>query len=81
MTAVDMVIQLNRFSDGRRCVTSIAEVVGVDDQDGSIIVEEVFRFQPPSPGRAQGSFIHTGYIPTFIDKLLMKGAVELTDFF
>ena len=82
VAAVDLVVQLNRFPDGKRCVTYISEVVGMDEETGSIIVEDIFRYQPPGRGQyAGGKFVHTGYIPTFIEKLLLKGAVELGDFF
>ncbi len=82
IAAVDLVVQLIRFPDGKRCVTHVSEVVGIDDETGSIIVEDIFRYLPPGRGEyAGGRFVHTGYIPTFIEKLLLKGAVDLEDFF
>ena len=82
VSAVDIVVQLNRFPDGKRCVTHVSEILGIDDENGTIIVEDIFRYQPPGGGvYAGGTFVHTGYIPTFIEKLLMEGAVGLEDFF
>ena len=40
--AIDIVIQIDRLSDGRRKVTSIAEVVGLNE--GKIEVKEIFTF-------------------------------------
>ena len=79
--AVHLVAQLNRFADGSRRVTHIAEICGVDDETGTIIVEDIFRYQPPADGQGEGKYIHTGYIPTFIEKLLLEKVVDLEDFF
>ncbi|QLC74454.1 CpaF family protein [Pseudomonas sp. LPB0260] len=49
-SAVQLIVQVARFRDGSRCVTSIGEVLS--DQ-GRLRVREVFRFQP-APLVAQG---------------------------
>ena len=43
-TALDLVIQVGRLSDGRRRVLAISEVLGV--QDGRIVTNELFVYQP-----------------------------------
>jgi pilus assembly protein CpaF len=80
--AIHIVVQLNRFPDGHRCVTHIAEVTEVDEETGNIIVEDIFRYQLPGEGQyGGGRHVHTGYVPTFIDALLAEGAIELDNFF
>ena len=80
--AIDVVVQLNRFPDGQRCVTHISEVTEIDDETGSIIVEDIFRYQIPGDGSYRGGrHFHTGYIPTFIDSLLAEGVIEIDTFF
>jgi pilus assembly protein CpaF len=43
-TALDLVIQVGRLSDGRRRVIAISEVLGV--QDGRIVTNELYVYQP-----------------------------------
>jgi len=50
-SAVDIVIQLTRLSDGRRCVSEILEVVGL--RDDQYVTNTLFRVDPS----AQGGFI------------------------
>ena len=80
--AVDVVVQLNRFPDGTRCVTHISEVIGIDEDTGDVLVEDIFVYQLPGDGQfGGGEHIHTGYIPSFIEEMLVKGVVTLENFF
>ena len=71
-SAVDVIIQVARLSGGARRLTSICEVVGFDEVDGTVIIEEIFQL--PRGGRkiqrAGSELAFTGYIPTFIEELL-----------
>lgn len=78
--AVHLVVQLNRFSDGARRVTHISEVVGRDDETGEIIVEDIFRYVL-MPGKNQGRFLYTGFIPSFLPTMLEKDLIELEELF
>jgi pilus assembly protein CpaF len=42
-SAVDIIVQLSRFPDGRRRVTSVTEVDGMEGD--SVLTQELFRFQ------------------------------------
>ncbi len=71
-----------RYSDGLRRVTSICEVVGIDDDDNQVILEEVFavrrkKGEPRSAGRLE----FTGFVPSFLDQLLDTGRVTLDTLF
>ena len=73
-SSVDLVIQQTRFPCGSRKITSISEVTGIDA--GTIQVGEIFRFQQSGyadDGNVQGSFVATGQIPGFYDRLRDKG--------
>lgn len=73
-SAVDIIIQANRLQGGPRKVTSISEIVGME-QD-IIVMQEVFRFKQlgiDQNGRAFGQFESTGVRPTFIPKLEAAG--------
>jgi pilus assembly protein CpaF len=62
VSAVDIIIQISRLHDGSRKVMNITEVVGLEGQ--SVVLEELFRFQPnhnQSPdGKVEGVFITPG---------------------
>src|SRR5437016_855874 len=73
-SAVDLIIQANRLQGGPRKITSITEVMNME-QD-VIIMQEIFRYKQlgiDSNGRAYGQFEATGVRPTFINRLESKG--------
>lgn len=43
VSAVQMIVQVNRLRDGSRKITSISEVVGLEGD--SVVMEEIYRFQ------------------------------------
>jgi pilus assembly protein CpaF len=76
--AVNVLVQQTRFADGTRRVTSIAEVVGMQD-DGDIEVREIFGFRRTgtgSDGKIAGEFFATGYLPSFLDEFIAKGLFD-----
>ncbi|HTU90556.1 MAG TPA: CpaF family protein [Gemmataceae bacterium] len=73
-SAVDVIIQANRLQGGPRKVTSITEVMGME-QD-MIIMQDVFRFKQlgiDQNGRAYGQFEATGVRPSFVSRLEAAG--------
>jgi pilus assembly protein CpaF len=73
-SSVDVIIQANRLQGGPRKVTSICEVVGME-QD-IITINEIFVFRQhgiDQNGRAHGQFEATGIRPRFMDKLAAAG--------
>ncbi len=66
-SAVDIIIQANRFEmkgeGNSRRITSIAEIVGMDENGEDIILEPIFEYVGhPEQG---GFHAQTGYLPTF----------------
>jgi pilus assembly protein CpaF len=73
-SAVDLIIQANRLQGGPRKVTSITEVMNME-QD-VIIMQDIFRFKQlgiDQNGRAFGQFEATGVRPSFISRLESAG--------
>jgi pilus assembly protein CpaF len=73
-SAVDLIIQANRLQGGPRKVTSITEVMGME-QD-MIIMQEVFRYKQlgiDQNGRCYGQFEATGVRPSFVNRLEAAG--------
>jgi pilus assembly protein CpaF len=73
-SAVDIIIQQNRFSDGSRRITSITEVTGME---GDVVqLSEIFRYQRKgfdSDGKIIGEFQATGLVPKFYEILREQG--------
>ena len=73
-SAVDIIIQQNRFSDGSRRITSITEVTGMSGD--TVQLSEIFRYQRKgfdSDGKIIGEFQATGLVPTFYESLREQG--------
>ncbi len=82
-SAVDVLIQVTRFPSGRRRVSSICEVVGLDEDTGSVIVEEIYVIRRhKKKGRfTETKLAFTGYVPTFVDDLLRTGIATIDTLF
>jgi len=81
-SAVHMLVQASRFSDGSRRVTSITEVTGME---GNIItLQDLFVFEKrgiDAEGRVIGRFAATGIRPKFYEKLVSAGIRLRTEIF
>ncbi len=73
-SAVTIVIQVSRFSDGTRRVTHLTEITGMEED--VVSMQDIFVFEKHgiSPdGRVLGTFTGTGIRPKFADKLTASG--------
>ena len=77
-SAINVIIQVSRLSDGRRRLTSLSEITGME---GDVItLQEIFRFRQTgidSEGVVQGRFEATGIRPQFVQEVSTYG-VELS---
>ena len=64
--AIPLIVQVSRGRDGRRRVTSIEELTGLES--GQFTTGELFQFDEKG-----GSFQPTGYIPKFREQLIQAG--------
>ncbi len=81
-SAIDVVIQINRFSDGTRKVVSMEEVSGMDG--GDITLQKIFSFRQRTideTGQVRGRFQFEGVRPRFIDKFQAAGLPAPPDMF
>ncbi|QOY94713.1 CpaF family protein [Massilia sp. UMI-21] len=82
VSAVTVVVQATRLTDGTRKVVSLQEITGME---GDIIsMQEIFRFEQTgvdSDGKVQGRFSATGVRPRFADRLKMYGVPVPEDTF
>ena len=82
VSAVTVVVQASRLTDGTRKVVSLQEITGME---GEIIsMQEIFRFEQSgvdAEGKVQGRFSATGVRPRFADRLKMFGVPVPDDAF
>jgi septum site-determining protein MinD len=73
-SAVHLIVQQTRLSDGSRKVTYITEVVGI--QGDTVSLQDVFLFKQEGLDKrrkVQGRFVATGFIPKFVEQIEAKG--------
>jgi pilus assembly protein CpaF len=71
VSAIDLVVQISRFSDGSRRIAEIAEVRGFTPA-GAYDVASIFqmgRMLKGADGRLQGQIEATGEVPTFMSEI------------
>lgn len=73
IAALDLIIHMERFPDGKRRVTKISEIL-LEKED--VKVKDIFVFKQEgvdSDGEVLGNFYYTGNMPNFYNKLLSQG--------
>ena len=70
-SAIDLIVHISRISGGRRAITQISEVAGVDPATGQVRVRDIFNLRGDSEDLQP-----TGYLPTFVDHLLERKLLE-----
>ena len=73
-SAVHLICQISRFSDGTRKVSRVTEISGLE-QD-RITLQDLFEFKQTGVdprGKVQGSLQPTGAVPTFIEEINLRG--------
>lgn len=81
-SAVHVVIQVARLSDGKRKLTSLSEVTGMEGE--TITMQEIYRYQMTGrdeAGNVLGHFEATGIRPKFANQLAARGIHLSADMF
>ena len=74
--AINIIVQIDRLSDGKRKVTSISEIVGF--KDDKVNLKEIFSFKEnglSEHGYVRGEFVVYKHVPKVYDKIKRKGIV------
>jgi len=81
-SAIDVVVQVNRMSDGTRKIVSVAEITGME---GSVVtMQDIFVYSKrgiKENGEVLGDFVATGVRPKFSERLLVSGVMLSTSMF
>ncbi|WP_308387758.1 ATPase, T2SS/T4P/T4SS family [Acidithiobacillus sp. AMEEHan] len=73
-SAIDIIVQITRFSCGSRKLTAIVEVTGTES--GVIQLQELFHFKQQgfgTDGKVRGAFRATGSMPEFYEEMRARG--------
>lgn len=80
-SAINMVIQVARLTDGTRRIVSISEITGMEGE--TVTMQEIFQFERTgvdNTGKVIGRFRTTGIRPRFAERLKQYG-MQLPAFF
>ncbi|MGA2886474.1 MAG: CpaF family protein [Terracidiphilus sp.] len=75
-SAITIIVQATRMSDGTRKVTSVAEITGMEEN--VISMQEIFKFERKGigpDGKVIGTFLPTRIRPRFLERLRVSGIV------
>jgi pilus assembly protein CpaF len=75
-SALTIVVQATRMSDGTRKITNISEITGMEEN--VISMQEIFTFQKKGigpDGRVIGAFVPSRIRPRFLERLRVSGIV------
>jgi pilus assembly protein CpaF len=73
-SAVHMIVQVNRLSDGQRKVTHVTEITGMEGQ--VVQMQDIFvynRISTDADGKVRGEHRATGLRPRCLDEMLRRG--------
>ncbi len=74
-SAINVIIQINRFSDGSRKITAVSELTG-QMVEGMPEIKDIFVFKQRGinpEGVVMGEYVPTGYIPKSYDDFITRG--------
>jgi pilus assembly protein CpaF len=78
-SALHLVVQLVRYSDGKRRVSQVSEITGMES--GIVTMQDLYRFEQTGVGKDGeiiGEAVPTGITPTFADQFKKAGVgIEL----
>ncbi|MFN0054421.1 MAG: ATPase, T2SS/T4P/T4SS family [Planctomycetales bacterium] len=70
-SAIDVIVQITRMPGGKRVLTQIAEVSGIDPESKQLIITDIYNYRDEKHLRP------TGYLPTFVESLIAKNLLQL----
>ena len=78
VSAIDLVVQLKRLKNGRRCVSQIAEVAGIDPQTKQISLRNLYLLDGEDD---EALLTPTGSLPSYMSILMERNLIQLNNFF
>lgn len=81
-SAIHLIVQVGRFTDGTRKVTKITEIIGMEGD--TITLQDIFVFRQEGfdeRGGVIGKHVPTGIVPSYMEKLKNQGEILPTSIF
>lgn len=78
-SAVDLIVQLTRMKNGKRCVSQIAEIANIDPTTKEIVIHDLFLLENETDDNAQ--LVPTGILPSYMDVLVERGIINPSAFY
>ncbi|MDP6117293.1 MAG: ATPase, T2SS/T4P/T4SS family [Planctomycetota bacterium] len=81
-SAINVIIQQARLSDGTRKIITISEILGIDVD--TVLLRDLFEFKQmgyDDTGRIKGEYVATGNVPDFIEDMQARGLEVDMDIF
>jgi Flp pilus assembly CpaF family ATPase len=70
-SALDVIVQITRMPGGKRIVTQVSEVAGIDPETSQLIITDIYNYR-------DGKLLQpTGYLPSFVESLIQKELLQL----
>jgi pilus assembly protein CpaF len=72
-SAIDLILQVERMPDGRRVITSLTELQGMEGD--TILLQDIYKYRylpGGERGKPAGELVATGLRPKFMDKLIER---------
>ncbi|MAE68110.1 MAG: hypothetical protein CMJ18_28000 [Phycisphaeraceae bacterium] len=73
VSALDLIVQVQRFPNGARRVTHVTEITEIDRETDQIRTEDIFVLHEGEQGRLR----HSGYMPSFAETMIDEGGIEV----
>ncbi len=70
-SAIDLVVHISRLPGGKRAITQVSEVNGIDPENDCVRVRDIFNLRDGSV-----TLQPTGYLPSFVDGLVSRNLLD-----
>ncbi|HTU57404.1 MAG TPA: CpaF/VirB11 family protein, partial [Polyangiales bacterium] len=77
-SAIDLIVQQARLTDGSRKILSITELIQLDGSGDFVLrpIYEYVRTGTGPNGDVLGEFAATGFLPSFLDQFIVRGLIR-----
>jgi len=77
-SAIDIIVQQARLTDGTRKILSITELVRLNGNGAFVLrpIYEYVRTGTAANGEVLGEFAATGFLPSFLDQFIVRGLIR-----